>query len=90
MALEKIDWSQCPLVDVKTDPPSGTPARHGSTIDSIDGLAGQFGVSSDHVDAIVSLVAYAHNPTTSAATPINEPNGSSYSDGSRFVALMYP
>jgi uncharacterized protein (DUF433 family) len=67
MATREIDWSQCQLVDVKTGAQGGTPARHGSTIpvsaivynfnegDSVDEVAEQFGISSDHVEAILSV-----------------------------------
>lgn len=63
---DKIDWSECPLVEVKQGVQSGTPVLHGSRmpvnaiIDNFDygvsvpEIAEQFELPLDCVEAIVS------------------------------------
>jgi len=65
-AHEKIDWSECPLVDVKPGVQSGAPVLHGTRMPvdaivdnfdygvSVSEIAEQFELPPDRVEAIVA------------------------------------
>jgi uncharacterized protein (DUF433 family) len=63
---EKIDWSECPLVEIKPGVQSGAPVLRGTRMPvsaivanfdyglSVAEIAEQFEIPSEHVEAIVS------------------------------------
>jgi uncharacterized protein (DUF433 family) len=65
-AEEKIDWSECPLVEVKPEVQSGAPVLHGTRmpvnaiVDNFDysvsaaEIAKQFEVPPDRIEAILT------------------------------------
>ncbi len=61
---EKIDWSECPLVEVNRRVQSGAPVLRGTRMPvndygvSVAEISEQFEVPQDHVQAIIS---YAHS-----------------------------
>ena len=71
VSAEKIDWSECALVETKADVHSGAPVLRGTRMPvsailanvdygvSVTEIAEQFEIPADHVEAIV---AYAQTP----------------------------
>ena len=69
---EKIDWSECPLVETKPGVQSGVPARRGTRmavdtmVDNFDygvsvaEIAEQFDVPTDRVEAILAYAKSHH------------------------------
>ena len=63
---ENIDWSECPLVETKTDVQSGAPVLRGTRMPvgaivanfdygvSVDEIAEQFEISAPQIEAIVT------------------------------------
>jgi uncharacterized protein (DUF433 family) len=76
-AEEKVDWSQCPLVEVNPRVQSGTPVLRGTRmpvsaiVDNFDSgvsvaeISEQFGVSQDRVQAILAYAGAARMKTKS-------------------------